>query len=279
MVTAAGATGIFIVSTKTLLSLSGVVVALGLGFYVGFHRAVIAPLPPSPETPQQVRTLATLRKENQDLRAEIDRLKAANTELVQAKAPARPAPAAPRAVTPAVTNLAPLPALTKVNQQRAILNNLRMISAAIDQFYLENKRAPASIDEIVGPTKYIRALNPVAGESYASLQLEPKQVLTVMSPDGVGVTYDRFGNATTDLNAASRQAQAEAQLILIDRFGGEFVQRVSAAAQKAGAAYIASHGGKSPPNPEAALPYFDSAEAGADFLEFAAAAQALGMRM
>jgi RNA polymerase sigma factor (sigma-70 family) len=280
---AAGATAIFLVSTKTILSTAGAVVALGLGFYLGFNRAVTAPLPPAPETPQQVRALGMLRKENQDLRAEVDRLTAANADLAKAKADAqaqaRPASPGPRPGAASLANVTPLPALTRIKQQQAMLNNLRLIGAGVDQFQRENGRPPASLDEIVGPTKYLRQLEPVAGESYAGLNFAAKQPMTVTSPEGVAVTYDRIGSTTTDLAAASRQAQAEAQLVLMNRFGAEFVSRVTAAVQKAAATYIASNGGKQPPNPEAVLPYFESVETGADFMEFAAVAKALGMKM
>ena len=97
-----------------------------------------------------------------------------------------------------------------------------------------------------------------------------------MTPGGVAVTYDPAGNLTTDTTTAMRQAQQEAQRLLAERFGAEFVQRVTASVQKAGAAYAAAHGGKAPPTPEAALVYFETPEAGADFLEFAEAMKALG---
>jgi Zn-dependent protease with chaperone function/competence protein ComGC len=53
-----------------------------------------------------------------------------------------------------------IPAFQKVrqaSQQKVCLNNLRQYSAAFDQYVLEhNNHAPASLDELVGPDKYIR---------------------------------------------------------------------------------------------------------------------------
>jgi RNA polymerase sigma factor (sigma-70 family) len=268
----------FIVSIKTIITAASIAAALGLGFYIGAANSVQQPLPPLPPTPEHVQAIAALRRDNQSLKAEVDRLTAANAALTAA-ATARPAPPAapvPRAAAAAMA--APLPALTRVNQQRAIMNNLRQVSAARDQFILEYKRPPMSLDELVGPTKYIRALNPVAGESYAALSLAAGQPLTVAGPDGAPLTYDPTGSGTTDLAAAARTANEEAQRILSERFGAEFVQRMRGAIQKAGAAYAAANGGKSPTNVEAVLPYFSTPQEGADFVEFSEAAKALGLK-
>jgi hypothetical protein len=267
-------TGIFLVSTKLFLSGVGLAVALGLGFYLGLSRSVSEPLPPVPETPQQVQLIAALRKENAGLRAEVERLAAAQVPQKTAAQPPAPVPPPTRAAAMP----APLPALTQINQQRAMLNNLRMLTAASDQFIRDNKRPPTSLDELVGETKYIRQLNPVAGENYAGFVLDGKTPLTVTTPDGMSVTYDPNGKFTTDLNAAAQAAQAQAQEVLIQRFGREFVQRVTGSIQMAATAYSAANNGKRPPTLEAALPYFANPQEGADFLEFAEVAKALGMK-
>ena len=49
--------------------------------------------------------------------------------------------------------------------EKSILGNLRQLSAAVDQFALENNyRVFVAYDEIVGPTRYIKALTPQAEE-------------------------------------------------------------------------------------------------------------------
>jgi hypothetical protein len=283
---AAAAAVTFIVSTKTIITAASVAAALGLGFYLGLARSVEQPLPPAAPMPEPLQALAALRQENARLKAEAERLSAANAALTQA-ASARPAVTSttpPPTFRPApLGSLAPdpakVPALTRLSQQRAILNNLRMIAAARDQFFLENKRAPASLDEIVGPTKYIKALNPVVGESYAGVALDTKRPLIVGGPDGAAVTYDPAGPNTTDLSAATREANAEAGRILTERFGLEFMQRVQTSIRTAHEAYRAANDGKSPQRIEAVIPYFATPQEGADFVEFSEAAKALGMKL
>jgi type IV pilus assembly protein PilA len=62
-----------------------------------------------------------------------------------------------------------IPAFQKVrtnSQDKAVLNNARQLSAASDQYYLENGVSSVTISDLVGPTSYIKALNSVANESY-----------------------------------------------------------------------------------------------------------------
>lgn len=62
-----------------------------------------------------------------------------------------------------------IPAFQKVrqsSQDKAVLNNVRQLAAAADQFFLENGTATVALTSLVGPTAYIKALNTVASESY-----------------------------------------------------------------------------------------------------------------
>jgi type IV pilus assembly protein PilA len=62
-----------------------------------------------------------------------------------------------------------IPAFQKVrtnSQDKAILNNARQLSAASDQYYLENGVSSVVISQLIGPTTYIKALNSVANETY-----------------------------------------------------------------------------------------------------------------
>ena len=62
-----------------------------------------------------------------------------------------------------------IPAFQKVrtnSQDKAVLNNARELSAASDQYYLENGVSTVVISDLLGPTSYIKALNSVANESY-----------------------------------------------------------------------------------------------------------------
>ena len=62
-----------------------------------------------------------------------------------------------------------IPAFQKVrqaSQDKAVLNNARQLSAAADQFFLENGVSTADITSLVGATNYVKAVNTVAFETY-----------------------------------------------------------------------------------------------------------------
>jgi hypothetical protein len=73
--------------------------------------------------------------------------------------------------------------------RKAVLNNLRMIAAASDQFYLENGKSQTTLAEIVGPTKYIKELRSADGEDYGRLVLRQGVNLSVTTASGVTVSY------------------------------------------------------------------------------------------
>lgn len=74
-------------------------------------------------------------------------------------------------------------------QKKAILNNLRQLGAAADQYYLENGTSHATLADLVGPTRYVKALNPVDGEDYSRIEFSQGKELTVTTPNGVTVSY------------------------------------------------------------------------------------------
>jgi len=73
--------------------------------------------------------------------------------------------------------------------RKAVLNNLRMIAAASDQFYLENGTNQTTLAQLVGPTKYIKELRSVDGENYGTLVLRQGVNLSVTTTSGVIVNY------------------------------------------------------------------------------------------
>jgi type IV pilus assembly protein PilA len=86
-----------------------------------------------------------------------------------------------------------IPAFQKVRtsaQEKAVLNNLRQIAAAADQYYLENNVDTVDLDKLVGPDAFIRELKPVAGEDYGELVLKSGEPLVVHFPDGREVRYE-----------------------------------------------------------------------------------------
>lgn len=87
-----------------------------------------------------------------------------------------------------------IPAFEKVrtaSQQKAVMNNLRQLSAAADQYYLENNVTTVTLDDLVGPDKYVRHLRPVAGENYRELEFKQGVPLRIHLPSGEVVQYPK----------------------------------------------------------------------------------------
>ena len=76
--------------------------------------------------------------------------------------------------------------------EKAILNNLRQLAAASDQFFLEHGVDKVKLEQIVGPDKYIKRLTPVDGEDYSTLDLKQgASPWKITSASGITVTYER----------------------------------------------------------------------------------------
>ncbi|MEO7413158.1 MAG: LysM domain-containing protein [Opitutaceae bacterium] len=124
---------------------------------------------------------ATLQKDGKEIRLRINSAKIAE------------APIAPLVSTGPIS----------LTAARAIFNNLRQISAAADQYYLERGGNTTTVAELVGPTKYIKQLKPEAGEDYSALKLVGgKDLLSVTTASGETVTYDGGGNASSFYNVS-----------------------------------------------------------------------------
>jgi hypothetical protein len=74
--------------------------------------------------------------------------------------------------------------------ERAVLNNLRQLCAAADQFYLENGKTSVTYDELVGPTKYVKAIVPQDGENYRSIVFAQGKKMSVTTSGGQTISYD-----------------------------------------------------------------------------------------
>jgi type IV pilus assembly protein PilA len=62
-----------------------------------------------------------------------------------------------------------IPAFQKIrvaSQDKAILNNARLLLAAADQYFLENGAGSVAFDSLVGPTNYVKTYQTVAAEVY-----------------------------------------------------------------------------------------------------------------
>jgi type IV pilus assembly protein PilA len=62
-----------------------------------------------------------------------------------------------------------IPAFNKVrqsSQDKTVMNNARQLSAAADQYFLENGVTTVASSNLVGSDKYVKAINTVASEGY-----------------------------------------------------------------------------------------------------------------
>ena len=62
-----------------------------------------------------------------------------------------------------------IPAFQKVrasSQDKTVLNNIRQLGAAADQYFLENGVSTANLESLIGSSAYVKALNTVANENY-----------------------------------------------------------------------------------------------------------------
>ena len=81
-----------------------------------------------------------------------------------------------------------IPAFQKVrasSQDKAVLNNLRQLGSAADQYFLENGVSRVVSSSLVGTnsSNYVKAIQTVAGETYVT-QLDQGNAVTAFSVAG-----------------------------------------------------------------------------------------------
>lgn len=259
-VAAGAAIGTFM-STKAVVTAVMVTASAFIGgAYFGMSRAALEPLPPKPELPEHSKMIGAMRKENERLKGENERLRADNAKLAAAPRAAVSPPVAPTPLS-ADERAARVATIEIATKQRSIMNNLRQLAAARDQFMLEKGRAPTSIHELVGPEpdKYIRALIPADGEDYSGVALQRDQPMSITSPSGWTVTYDRAGGQPTGVETASpapNMAEVARQLSIDP---GPLTRAYEA--------FLAARPGTKPSSPYALLPFFSTPQEAADFVE------------
>jgi type IV pilus assembly protein PilA len=80
-----------------------------------------------------------------------------------------------------------LPAFQKIrqsSQDKAVLNNARLLSAAADQYFLEQGMTTTNLSMLLGPTNYVKSLATVAGETYP-LTYQTGSAITVAGVAGL----------------------------------------------------------------------------------------------
>ncbi len=75
--------------------------------------------------------------------------------------------------------------------KKAVLNNLRQLSAAADQYYLEQGVDQVKFTQLVGkePNKYIKELKALDGEDYSKIELKQGKPMKVKTKSGIEVEY------------------------------------------------------------------------------------------
>ena len=85
-----------------------------------------------------------------------------------------------------------IPAFQKVrkaSQDKTVLNNARQLSAAADQYYLENGVSTVTLGNLVGTSNYVKALNLVANETYPDSYTQGLAVTVVGVAGSRTITY------------------------------------------------------------------------------------------
>lgn len=97
---------------------------------------------------------------------------------------------------PAMTAAMAIPAYQQIQEARqasadkAVQNNLRQLSSAAQQYFLETGESSVMASQLIGDGKLIQSLQPVAGESYENLLLSTEDAsISVTLPDGRVITY------------------------------------------------------------------------------------------
>ena len=199
---AAGAASLAtLMNTKIITTaVVGALVTFFAGTYVGAARGNLSSsasssrssaTPAAPSLLDEAQTIASLRQDNQKLKAEADRLNADLAQLSEANARLR------GQLQPKAPPKSPTLGLAQWEVERSVLANLRQIEAARDQYHLEHGKAPDSINALVGRRNFIKAVRTVGGEDYSGLSMEQGALLTVTTPDGVTVTFDPSGKTST----------------------------------------------------------------------------------
>lgn len=84
-----------------------------------------------------------------------------------------------------------IPAFHKVrtvSQEKAIMNNMRQLSGAADQYFLETGTTIVNFESLVGEDHYVKVLKPVAGETYPR-EYTFGQSIVVKKSDGKELSY------------------------------------------------------------------------------------------
>lgn len=85
-----------------------------------------------------------------------------------------------------------IPAFQKVrqsSQDKAVLNNMRQLGSAADQYFLENGTSTVLRTSLIGADAYIKALNLVANETYPDTYTQGVSIVVTGIAGARSLTY------------------------------------------------------------------------------------------
>ena len=85
-----------------------------------------------------------------------------------------------------------IPAFQKVrqsSQDKAVLNNMRQLGSAADQYFLENGTSTVNVTSLVGATAYIKSLSTVASETYPTTYTQGTPITVTGIAGARTITY------------------------------------------------------------------------------------------
>ena len=98
-------------------------------------------------------------------------------------------PAATTAQSPTETTPPKTAARLSTAERQSIMNNLRQLTAAADQYYIHTGKTTVTLDELVGPTGYVKRIDLVVGENYRTIKFVQGLPLEVTTASGEKVSY------------------------------------------------------------------------------------------
>jgi len=75
------------------------------------------------------------------------------------------------------------------SQDKTVTNNLRQLSGAAEQFFLEYGTTTAAITSLVGSSAYVNALNTVANETYPDVYTQGTPITIANIAGARTITY------------------------------------------------------------------------------------------
>lgn len=88
----------------------------------------------------------------------------------------------------AIPSISAFNKVRETSQRKAIMNHLRQLASAADQYFLETGETSVPTEKLIGPEAYVRALNPIAGEVYPEKISRELPELFAMLPSGEKVS-------------------------------------------------------------------------------------------